>query len=182
MMHEISHVVQFKTYLSRTREIPGVEALGISAMTDDVVQDMFATESEFVTSFEQETRLLFAAAAAGSNAECRDLARTARTLMLARQTRYYGGQLQALLQLENIFLTLEGSGQFAAVLWLTSTSGPRLSREEAEQEFGREGRYWSQRQGLALFLVLERLAPEWRRTVYGHGRLTALELLDQALQ
>ena len=48
--------------------------------------------------------------------------------------------------------------------------------------FGWRGRWWSQNQGFALFMALDRLAdPSWRRHAFGDGAKTVLQMLDAAL-
>jgi hypothetical protein len=180
MIHEMSHVVQFRTYLQRSATVDGVELLG-KRVDDDVVQQLFSSDESFAASIDEETRLLFAAALAPALTETRALAGRARALMRARGAAHYVDRLRALAQLEDLFLTLEGAGQFAALTWLTHPRGGALASDSARRAFGEDVRFWSQRQGLALYLVLDRLSHDWRATVYGDGERTVLELLDAAL-
>jgi hypothetical protein len=180
MIHEISHVVQFRTYLKQSAAVEGIERLG-KTVNDDVVQNLFADNESFSASVDEEMQLLFSAAAASSIEECRELTKRALAMMRSRQATYYVDRLHALAQLEDIFLTMEGSGQFAALTWLTHPEGGGLSSSLARRGFGEGERFWSQRQGVALFLVLDRLARDWRQIVYGDGRRTVLQLLDEAL-
>ena len=44
------------------------------------------------------------------------------------------------------------------------------------------GRQWSQTEGFAVVMALERIAgPSWKRHAYGDGARTVLEMLDDAL-
>ena len=180
MVHEMSHVVQFRTYLKQSASVEGIERLGKN-INDDIVQDRFGSDAAFSASVRAETQMLYSAAGLPIG-ECRELARRALAMIRARHATHYVDELRALAELEDIFLTLEGAGQFAALTWLTDAEGGRIPNDIATREFGDSVRYWSQRQGLALFLVLERLSPDWRNTVYGEGDRTVLQLLEEALR
>jgi hypothetical protein len=44
------------------------------------------------------------------------------------------------------------------------------------------GRHWSQTEGFALVMALERLTgPTWKQHAYGDGKKTVLEMLDEVL-
>jgi hypothetical protein len=43
-------------------------------------------------------------------------------------------------------------------------------------------RWWAQDEGLGLFLVIDRLLPDWPRFVFRDPSMGAIELLEQAVQ
>ena len=48
--------------------------------------------------------------------------------------------------------------------------------------FGWHGKWWSQNEGFALFMALDRLAPgDWKKHAFGDGAKTILEMLDEAI-
>jgi len=181
LLHEGSHVLQFPTYgeemakLSRQHGLP-------KSFNDDSIQSQFGANQDFAASVARETELLFAAAAAGDLKEVRKLAREARTMMLSRRDRWFRGKDAHLREAEDIWLTMEGSGQWLAYRWLTDPRGGGVSTAIALPAFAKRGKWWSQKQGIALFLVLERLAPAgWGRQVFGGGTNKATLMLDLAL-
>lgn len=152
------------------------------SFNDDSIQTQFEADREFAASVARETDLLFAAAAAADVAETRKLAREARSLMRSRQARWFQGKRAYLGEAEDIWLSMEGSGQWLAYRWLTDPRGGAVPPGIALPEFARRGKWWSQKQGIALLLALERLAPTgWEASIFGGGRQTATQMLDAGL-
>jgi len=180
LIHEISHTSQFATYLRQVTEIEEAGDFG-DDLTDDILQDTFEGDPQFAAAIEAEIDLLFRAAASETKEEARRLALEATASIEARRSAYQRGEHSNLLRLEDLFLTVEGAAQWAGYSWLISSGGASLDESTAMKEFGRRSRFWSQNQGLALFLVLDRFSEDWKKAVYGDGSRTVLELLDQAL-
>jgi hypothetical protein len=181
MMHEASHVAQQATYGARMDRLSKRWNLPAS-FGDDSIQDRFKGNREFAASVDRETRLLFDAAASPRRAQARRLASEARHLIRARQQKWYPPKEAYLAPAEDIWLTMEGSGQWAAYRWLTSGQSG-VSREVAYSAFATRGDRWTQLEGIALFLAVERLlGDDWTRDVFGRGGRTALQWLDLSLR
>lgn len=178
LVHEISHTAQLVTYMRRVSELEKEGGFG-DDLTDDVLQDTFGGNAEIAKAVQRETELLFRAAQAETEVEARRLAAEARDSIRSRRERYR--DRRELYALEDVFLTLEGAAQWAAFAWLTSEDGGHVERAVAMKEFGRRTDHWSQVQGLALFLVIDRFVEDWESTVYGDGAETAFQLLDRAV-
>jgi hypothetical protein len=179
--HEISHVRQFGSYLSAIRRVPGVNRLP-APVNDDVVQRLYGSDTAFAASVRAEIAGFTLAARSPELAEVRELAQTTRARMRRRWAQHFTGERAALAAAQEIFLTLEGSGQWYALQALMhAPSGPHLSHDVAMRAFAQRGGRWSQDLGLAITLVLDRLDPDWPRRVYGSGGETLLQLLDRAL-
>lgn len=102
--------------------------------------------------------------------------------MLDRANRWYQGEDAHWRTAEDIWLTFEGSGQWLGYRWLTSEAGAAVTASAAMDGFGRRSKWWSQNQGLAIALTLDRLGgPGWKRHAFGDGAQTLLEMLDAAL-
>lgn len=180
LLHEGSHVLQFPTYGEAMGELTKRHALP-DTFNDDSIQSRFEADREFAASVARETELMFAAAAAPDLQEARRLAREARALMLSRHGRWFVGQDAHLRAAEDIWLTMEGSGQWLAYRWLTDPRGGGIPEALALEAFAKRGKWWSQKQGVALFLALDRLAPPgWKARVFGGTSDTASEILDTA--
>lgn len=181
MLHEGSHVAQSPTYGLRVEELVRHHSLPES-FDDDSLQIRFEVEAAFVASVERETELFFQAALAADDATARALAREARALMQARANRWYTGDDAYWRSAEDVWLTFEGSGQWLGYQWLISERGAGVPVSLAIDGFGRRSKWWSQNQGLAIALVLDRLGgPYWKRHAFGDGEKTLLEMLDATL-
>jgi hypothetical protein len=103
--------------------------------------------------------------------------------MRARAARWFTGRDAYWTRAEDLWLTFEGAGQWAGYQWVIHPRGAGVPVAVALTDFARRSRWWSQKQGLAIFLALDRVAgPGWKRHAFGDGARTALEMLDDALE
>jgi hypothetical protein len=181
LLHEGSHVAQMATYGTRIGAIAERNHLPES-FNDDSMQHQFGDTPAFAASVARETELFVQAATATDDATALRLAREARAMMRARAAQYFVGDLAYYAEAEDVFLTFEGSGQWAGYQWMIHPRGmaaaPDLARRAAMRS-----RWWSQNEGLAIALTLDRLGPaNWHTIAFGDGSQTMLEMLDSALR
>ena len=181
LLHEASHVAQGRL-MTRVGALVRRRGFG-EDFNDDSIQLRFEQNAAFTASVREETRLLFAAAQAPDDAAARMLARQARDAIKARRSRWMRGADRPLAQAEDLFLSMEGAGQYVGYSWLIDPAGGGVTRAAAMARFGAGPRWWSQAQGLALVLAIERLGlRDWRGHLWGEPRLVGAELLDAALR
>jgi len=177
-MHEFTHT-QSGDFGKR---IDALVTKGFPAdANDDVIQTRFGTNANFAEAYRKELDLLFAAAAATDSSAAFTLARQALHSMQQRRANYFTGKESVYADAEDLFLTMEGSGQLAAYKWLVDPKGGGLSESEALKLARRDGRHWSQDEGIALFLVLERLDVRWGEEIFGAKPQTVIGLLTATL-
>lgn len=177
-VHEMTHTQQSFALGARIDAIVAAQGLDDS-LNDDIVQDRFSDNPGFVAAVERERDLLYDAAAAESDAVARQLAAQVLQSMQQRDARYFHGDLTWLGELEDVFLYMEGAANWAAYRALLAQG---VAPEEALPRLRRGGRYWSQDIGLALFLVIDRLLPDWQTTAFGNDPGTVIELLSSAVE
>lgn len=178
-MHEFAHV-QHMAGLSAGFE--ALEAAGYSAFAlgDDVMQRTFEQNPEYTAAWQQEMDVLLAAATSPDQDAVAVNLSEARNLMSTRRARWLSGpDHTGWADADNLFLTMEGSGQWAAYSWLVDPQGGDLSAEAA-LAFMRT-RWWSQEAGMMLMLALDRLTPEWPSLTFGSEAATLDHLLARAL-
>jgi hypothetical protein len=180
MLHEASHVAQVGPYGPRLGAL--IERYHLpDSFNDDAVQDRFEANAEIADSVARETQLFLDAAAAKDDAQARTLAREARRLMRERQARWFAGDDAYLVEAEDIWLTFEGAGQWTGYQWQIHPRGGAQPPAEVQARFTK-GRQWSQTEGFAVVMALDRIAgPHWKRHAFGDGARTVLEMLDDAL-
>ena len=180
LLHEGSHVAQFPTYGAQISELAEREDLP-ETFNDDSVQDRFGEDDAFATSVARETELFLAAASASDDAEARRLARAGRDAMRVRHARYFVGDDAYLSEAEDLWLTLEGSGQWAGYVWLVHPEGGGRTEDDAMAGFGQRSKWWTQNEGHALALAVDRLDPDWTQVAFGTADRTLTHMLDEAL-
>jgi hypothetical protein len=173
-VHEMSHTRQAATFGSRIDAIVTAHKLG-NDVDDDMVQRRFDKVDAFRESYERERDLLFSAAA-GHRKE--DVV-SALAVRKERRERHLSGDLAYLGELESIFLDMEGVANWA---------GYRASVLDGESDADAlrimrgTKRFWSQEEGLALFLALDAFVPGWQRQVFTEQPASAWDLLASAVR
>jgi hypothetical protein len=176
LVHEMTHTSQAGPLWSRLDELQALHALG-DDLDDDIVQTRFATRAGFRVAYEKERELLYAAAAEPDLARRRALAATALRSMTERRALYFRDDDSFYAELEEIFLTMEGVANWAA--WRSAIAAG-MPEKEALALIRRNGRFWSQDQGLALFLLIDTLLPDWQQQLF-HQNAGASELLKRTV-
>lgn len=161
-VHEMTHTRQSGA-LNKT--IDALQArLEIEEMDDDIVQKRFGDDVKFAESVRKERDLLYAAAHSGDTDSRNRYARAALTSIRQRRAAYFRDRDEPLAELEEIFLSMEGAANWAGY---RAAVNEGLPADEAEAFMRRGGRFWSQDQGLALFLVADAIDPSWKTAIFG---------------
>ncbi len=177
-VHEMAHARQLAAWVPMLR-IAG-RRVGLADFDDDIIQQLFDTVPGFRASVLEETMMLYDAASSTSRTQQRALARQALAQMVARRARVYGGLDAPWARVEQMLLDMEGAAQWAALAHVGNTS--RLGTE-ARRRLVRGSRvYWSQDQGLALYMVLDALVPGWQARMFSADPPSSLALLEDALR
>ncbi|CAN5237473.1 hypothetical protein BH10PSE1_BH10PSE1_26490 [soil metagenome] len=179
-MHEFTHTQQSDGLGAR---IDDLLARGLPEdANDDVVQDRFGERPGFRAAWEAERDTLYAAAQAPDTTTTRARLRDALDQMRARQARWFNGDDALYAEADDVFLTLEGTGNWSAWAWLTDPNGGRLSSADAVSFVRGGSSHWSQDEGLALMLAIDRLFPLWPAFAFGPNASTAEELAIRAVR
>jgi hypothetical protein len=178
-VHEFAH----------TRQIPGVASIigPIDStwrfereLDDDAVQHRFASDSVYVAAYMAERDLFHRAANADSPTEARALAARALAMMRSRHARWFKGEDAVFAILDDTFLSLEGAAQWAASAWLAHPRGGGMTQKAAVERMLGRRRWWAQDEGLVIFLVIDRLLPDWPSLVFREPSMGVIELLERA--
>lgn len=180
LLHEGTHVAQISTFGAQITRL--VEHYRLpDSFNDDSIQERFQQNAEFRYSVEHEIELLFEAARANDDHTVRTLATEALAMLKKRRGQWFVGERAYLVEAEDLWLTLEGSGQWVGYRWLIDPSGAAMPESKAMAEFGRRSKWWTQKQGLAMVMLLDRLGDDWKASIFKSGDRTLVQLLEQAL-
>jgi hypothetical protein len=178
-MHEFAHTQQAASLGAR---IDGLIARGLPEDSDDdVIQDRFGELPNYRARYEGERDLFYRAVNARDASMARFNIALAVHVMESRREQWFQGENALYAEADDVFLTLEGTGNWAAWMWLTDPRGGRLSPTDATAFVRGGGNQWSQDEGLAIMLALERLTPDWPALAFAPGGATADALIERAL-
>jgi hypothetical protein len=179
LLHEMTHTRQF--YFANPALRTLTERYGLPGdIGDDSLQAAFKDNSAYVADYERERDLLYAAALSPSRTEARRLASQALDAVRHRRARWFTQENEKWNQLDEVFLTMEGLGQWVIYAWYTDPSGRQLDQASALEAVRRKRNRWTQDEGLALFLVVDRLVPRWQSLAFAAKPATAEQLLALA--
>ena len=181
MLHEAMHAIQSSTYGKELERLNYKHSLPDS-FNDDSVQKLFEDNSEFEKSVMSEIDLLMQAALAPTKKEAKILAKKSRDMIKVRYETWMSDDGQKYSEVDDLWLSMEGSGQWVGYSWLSNEKGGGLTKNQAIKEFGLRGKWWSQKLGFALFMAIDRLSDDWKNDAFGDGNRSVLTLLDSALE
>jgi hypothetical protein len=179
-VHEMTHARMLRAMVPRLRAL--APALYPDSIRDDVVQDRFANEPLFAASVARETELLYRVASERNSSMRVGVARSALEMIRTRRARYYTGELEPWFELEQAFLDLEGVAQWAAFSHARATFHRQFSFLDALERFRSGEQFWSQDEGLALFLALDALDNQWQARFFAEPRVSSLDLIARAIE
>jgi hypothetical protein len=178
-LHEFSHTRQMTTLA------PVFQAADARYhapdLNDDSLQGHFKTDPAYVAVYEKESDLLYRAAAEPDDAKARAFAVQALKLIDARQKRWFTGADAMWKPYDDVFLTLEGFGQWNGYAWLSDPRGGAMTADAAREKMRGKRKWWSQEEGLGLFLVIDRFVPNWASQAFGSPPKLGIDLLREAV-
>ena len=177
-MHEFAHTQQAASLGVRVDDLL---ARGLPEDSDDdVVQDRFSAQPGYPAAYEAERDLFYQAATAPDARTARARLGLAARAMEARRARWFRGGNALYAEADDVFLTLEGTGNWAAWMWLTDPRGGRLTPSAATTFVRGGGNRWSQDEGLGIMLAVDRLTPDWPALAFSPRGATADRLIARA--
>lgn len=173
-MHEFAHTQQGA---GLGRRIDDLIRRGLPEdADDDSLQKTWSAVPDYVKAYEHERDLLYASAKAETYEVRRAKLDEAAVAMESRRATYLADK-PLWREADDVFLTFEGTGNWAAWAWLTDPAGGAMAREDATAFIRGGRRWWSQDAGLGAMLALEGLMPEWPSLAFGDQGATAQELI-----
>ncbi len=180
--HEFSHSQQIKNFGTKISEFEKLNNFGID-FSDDIVQNLFKDNEKYVSVYLEEIKLLENAIVENNWQIKKDLIKKALSHLKMRQEKFFVGKYSNLIEIDNLFLTMEGLGQFTMYSWLVNKKGANLQKTAAIDGVRRKKNQWSQDEGFLLFLLLEQLSSprNWGNSMFGDKIETVVQLIEKYL-
>jgi hypothetical protein len=182
-MHELTHTRQLLFVMAQINRLRNKKGYTLPEhLNDNLLEDTFSKNKDYVRRFKQEMDLLGDAYFANTPAARERLLTRALTLIQQRRTRYFVGKRKAYAPLEEIFLTLEGAGMWAHF---------RMARDHAPMgedvpttlmKLAQRTNAWSQVESLVLFLLIDQLVPNWQARYFAPDPPSPFVTLRAALR
>ncbi len=173
--HELTHTYH-RNFFSRLSVIE-MGLKDVENLDDDIIQNTFGKNEEFRNAYVNEIALAVKAEQEPNNAKKRLAAKLVLNAIKQRRAQSYAGENQKFAEIEDIFLTMEGVANWAAY---RAAIADGMSPESASRLIRRSGKYWSQEEGISLFLIIHTLLPNWQKVAFGKKRVSIVDLLERA--
>ena len=179
-IHEFSHSQQMQNFGKEITLFEKQNNFGVE-FTDDIVQDIFSKDSSYLNLYNKELQNLYQSVQDPTFDKV--LVRDGLRLMSQRHSDYFKSQFSSLKEIDNFFLTMEGLGQYSMYLWLAHPKGGNLKKDIAIKGVRRGGKWWSQDEGFALFLILDKLSKPatWAKNMFGYKTESVIDLIGKHL-
>jgi hypothetical protein len=178
-IHELVHTRQIKDVARRIEELRSQYTLP-ERLGDRTVEERFRDEPGFREAHDAETDLLYRAASEIDQEHKLALVREALSLIRARQAEHFTGAEAIYKQLEELFLNMEGVAVWAAYKF--SQMDPAFDIGIGDDPVASRARNtWAQDQGLALYLLIDELVPDWRSRTLGPELASPYGMLEEAV-
>jgi len=179
-LHEMIHTRQLpdlRLHISAIRERFDLPA----RFDDDVVEGRFGDSPEYKRMFVVERDLLYDAVAEPDLNRSITLASEALFLAQRRRERFFIDSDELYWELEGLFLNMEGLAEW--VRFKSHQADHAWPNDDADIIAFLRGRdnSWSQDEGLALMLLLDRMTPDWKRKILSPTMPSPMDLLREAI-
>jgi hypothetical protein len=181
-LHAFAHVRQLNGIGKRITEFEIGNTFKVE-VSDDIIQEYFAADTAYVNDYNKEVSLLYKAVFSETEADLKKLTLQGLSMLKKRQLRYLKTENPILVEMDNTFLTMEGTGQYLIVSWLMRPENGKIPFVTAVEAARRKRQWWAQDEGLALFLILTRLnRPDWAGEIFNENPKNIIELLEHELR
>ncbi|MFT3743233.1 MAG: hypothetical protein QM785_02960 [Pyrinomonadaceae bacterium] len=176
-IHELTHTYH-RNFFARLSEIEkGLK--DVENFDDDVIQNTFGKDERFRASYLDEIAMASTAAKQTDITKKRLEARVLLSAIKQRRSQNYTGENKKFEEVEDIFLTMEGVANWAGY---RAAIADGLDEATASKLIRRSGKNWSQEEGILLFMIIDRLLPNWQRIAFGESRVSIVNLLERAVR
>jgi hypothetical protein len=182
-LHEFSHSQQMQNFGKQISEFEKNNHFETD-FSDDIIQDLFGKDLAYIDLYTNELDAFYDASNETNKIARDTLVKNGINLLRKRHNAFFIEKYENLKQIDEIFLTMEGFGQFTMYKWLTHKLGANLPPEIAVKGVRRGGKQWSQDEGFALFLILENFSKpkNWAEKMFGIKTESVINLIEQELK
>lgn len=182
-LHEFSHSQQMQNFGKQITEFEKNNHFETD-FSDDIVQNLFEKNSAYTELYGKEVNTFYDASTEKNKATKNFLVKDGINLLQKRHIDFFTGKYESLKRIDELFLTMEGFGQFTMYAWLIHKRGANLPTEIAIKGTRRDRKRWSQDEGLALFLILEKFSKpkNWAGKMFGSETESVISLVKQELK
>ena len=179
--HELAHTRQLVDVMRRIKTLREKHDVPIG-IDDNFIQKTYSADEEYARLFAEERATFFRAVMEDSDQDTsRRLVLEALSIAERRRARFFTGARAVHAELDDIFLVMEGVGEWVRFQLKRQQVSPSSRWHQTVNEMMADSDAWSQHQGLALFLLIDRLVPDWQSRFLSPNFPSPFAVLREAL-
>ncbi|MEZ4810865.1 MAG: hypothetical protein R2819_10960 [Allomuricauda sp.] len=180
-LHEFSHSQQMTGIGAKISELSENVSFK-EELNDEIVEQLFSNDSSYVAWYKLEHSKVFEAVGTDTNESRARLTQEILNSIRSRQGKYFVGDYAGLTDLNALFMTMEGVGQYNMYAWLTHPEGGKLDKAVALD--ATRTKSWIQDEGFGLALLLSEFEdPQvWGSQVFGDNSNTLIDLIENVIK
>ncbi len=180
-LHEFSHSQQMNGIGSKITTL-SENTVFKETLNDEMVEQLFSKDSSYVNMYKLEHQKVFMAIKEPSLNARLKITEEILHMMAQREQQFFISEHEALIDINNLFLTMEGVGQFTMYQWLIHPKGGNLSEEIAFK--GTRTKSWVQDEGFGLALLLSNFENPrvWGNEFFGQNSNTLTHMLIKVVE
>jgi hypothetical protein len=175
-MHELTHTRQLPFVLSTILQIQKDYKLPES-IDDNTIENSFGKNDNYKALFLAEKVHLWNAVFDENTDSCIAHVKQAFRVADRRKKEFFTGDSLGYDKLDDIFLSLEGSAMWAQYKLMLRNIPTGMSGKELLAWLLPRTQAWSQEEGLAIFILIDRFDPGWKRRFFEQELPPALPYL-----
>jgi len=179
-LHELAHTRQL-VYAAQRIERLRVQNNLPESIDDNLIENTFSKNDDYRRLYEEERQHLTRAILADDLAVCRGALAQALSVSRQRRERFFVGNNNFYGDLEDIFLALEGLGMWVHYQMARDRAPKGQDWRQTLASLAERTDAWSQEEGLALFLLIDRLVPGWQALFLAPGFPSPFALLRDSI-
>jgi|GEM_PF-4234487 len=178
-VHEFSHATQLETFEKFNEYFETYQKkFGDEAFGDNMMQTIFEKNQEILSLYKTEL-YFFQKSEQSNDSHRKKMTKIALRCFYNKHEKILIKYKKDLKKLDDIWLTMEGLGQYAMYEYLINSKGGNMSKKKAFEAM--KTKSWSQEEGFALFYLLSKYKkPEiWAKDFFNPDMPTIIEVLQK---
>jgi hypothetical protein len=160
-MHELTHTRHLVGYGKRLEQLRARYRLP-ETFDDNIIQERYAEDTVYAAIFAEERTALNDALFAKTPGEAKSALGIALATAELRKKTFFDNENAGFSELEDFYLVLEGAGMWAEYQHARRVAPASETWQRTLGLMMNRTRSWSQGEGLALFVLLDRFRPNWQ--------------------
>lgn len=180
-LHELTHTKQLNYALPQILAVQSKYKMS-GSIDDNMVENTFSKNEDYVKIFLEERKHLWNAVLTNNRDSCLAELSVALALAKQRRTKFFVGDFAPFDELDDSFLALEGSAMWVQFQVMKKNPPNKQTEYQTLGWLVERTNSWSQEEGLAMFLIIDKLVPDWKSGFFERELPSPWKILEEVVE